>query len=92
MADHSRMVHIATKLDDHGNVSALCFDPPRVINMRRHTWTLDPDWASCRRCKRIHMDRSGYKAKGVGVVTAHTPPPTHQDSPGGAVTMEVGVG
>lgn len=41
-------------LDGSGAVSALCYNPPRPINLNRgQTWTLRPEATTCRRCRAL---------------------------------------
>lgn len=46
----SRTRHMA-KLISEAGVSALCFERPHAIDMRRTSWTTDPDAVSCKACK-----------------------------------------
>jgi len=45
-----RIIHKATKVNQNGNVSALCFKSPRSINMKTSTWVLRDEAVTCPRC------------------------------------------
>jgi hypothetical protein len=45
-----RPVHMAAKVRSDGGVSPLCAVRPRSIDVRRATWTLQPDAVTCPRC------------------------------------------
>lgn len=41
-----------------GNVSALCYNRPRVINLARgQSWTIRPDAVTCPRCRKLLKER-----------------------------------
>jgi hypothetical protein len=46
----SRKYHRANLIDEHGNVSALCFARPRAIDMKRASWTNCDDAVTCPKC------------------------------------------
>lgn len=46
----TRRYHMAAKIRSDGHVSALCFDPPRAIDLRRACWTMRPEAVTCPRC------------------------------------------
>jgi hypothetical protein len=49
--DH-KVYHIASKMNDEGEVSALCYKKPKAINLQRgQSWTLVPETATCSRCR-----------------------------------------
>lgn len=51
--DH-KVYHIASKMNDAGEVSALCYKRPRAINLKRgQSWTLVPETATCPRCRKL---------------------------------------
>ena len=43
--------HFADKIDEDGNVSALCFKAPKAIDLGRASWTIRAEAVTCRRCK-----------------------------------------
>lgn len=62
-----KRLHMADKVDQHGNVSALCFGAPRPIALRRASWTIRPDAVTCPACKQrmaAGLDASGADAGG----------------------------
>jgi len=43
--------HMAAKIGQHGNVSALCYDEPKPIPLsKRESWTLRPEAVTCKKC------------------------------------------
>jgi hypothetical protein len=53
-----RTVHYGAKVNERGQVSALCFDPPKPIWLSRATWTLAETTVTCERCKRLLLARA----------------------------------
>lgn len=49
-APRRRIYHRAAKTRADGAVSALCFNPPRAIDMKRSTWTLRDEAVTCLKC------------------------------------------
>jgi hypothetical protein len=45
--------HMAAKVNDKGDVSALCYTKPRAIDLRKQSWTVRPDAVTCPRCRRV---------------------------------------
>lgn len=46
-----KIYHMASKIDQHGNVSALCYDKPRPIPLAKgHSWTIRSEAVTCRKC------------------------------------------
>ena len=45
-----KIVHKASMIREDGETSALCFDPPRAINMRVATWTNRNEAVTCKKC------------------------------------------
>jgi hypothetical protein len=43
-------VHMADLVNAHGEVSPLCADVPRAIDLRRETWTLQRTATTCESC------------------------------------------
>lgn len=43
---------MAAKINVKGEVSAVCFDPPRPIDLKKGTWTNRPEAVTCKWCKR----------------------------------------
>jgi hypothetical protein len=52
-APRAKRYHLAAAMDDEGHVSALCFNPPRAINMRRASWTNRREAVTCPKCLAI---------------------------------------
>lgn len=44
-----RTYHLAHKISARG-VSALCFDKPRAIDMKRASWTTQASAVTCKKC------------------------------------------
>lgn len=47
--DHKKY-HMANLIASDGSVSALCFDKPQRINMKRAKWTTDKSAVTCKKC------------------------------------------
>ena len=47
----SKPVHMASKINANGDVSALCFYTPKPINLAKATWTNREEAVTCKRCK-----------------------------------------
>ena len=45
--------HFASKINPDGDVSALCFDPPRAINLKRASWTMRENAVTCAKCRAL---------------------------------------
>lgn len=58
-----KTVHLASKIDQHGNVSALCFKRPRKINLSKETWTIRNEAVTCGDCIMKHALK---QAAGLG--------------------------
>jgi hypothetical protein len=58
-AEKAKPVHLATKINKDGGVSALCFDPPRAIDLTRATWTNRAAAVTCKWCKRKLAKQEG---------------------------------
>lgn len=48
-----RIVHFASKWNQRGGVSALCFARPRSIRLSISTWTICPQFVTCQKCKAL---------------------------------------
>ncbi len=46
----NKVIHLAAKIAADGSVSAICFDPPRRINLKVATWTLEKEAVTCQKC------------------------------------------
>ena len=55
----NKKYHFAAKTTANGDVSALCFDPPRKINLRRELWTLTKSAVTCKKCLSILKNKYG---------------------------------
>lgn len=64
----SKKVHLGKKVNARGQCSALCFDPPRAINMKRESWTLDESAVTCSDCRSV-IELSALRAS-LAQVTA----------------------
>jgi hypothetical protein len=49
-APKPKRYHYAAKIRSDGQVSALCFDPPHAIDLRRASWTNRREAVTCPRC------------------------------------------
>lgn len=56
--DH-KVVHKANKIDQRGRASAICFDPPRAINMKVAKYVFSPENDSEVTCKKCLKQMSG---------------------------------
>ena len=50
IATRPKPVHMADLVNAHGEVSPLCADDPRAIDLERETWTLQRATVSCGAC------------------------------------------
>ena len=50
---HEKVRHFASKVNDVGQVSALCFDPPKPIRLSVATWVLQAQHVTCRKCRKL---------------------------------------
>lgn len=57
----TRMRHRGDQIDARGRVSALCFQTPRAINMKRATWVMTDDGVTCPKCLALISRRAIYK-------------------------------
>lgn len=46
-----KIYHMAAKINEAGNVSALCYARPRAIDLRKASWTIRPEAVTCRKCR-----------------------------------------
>ncbi len=49
--------HYWAKMNDQGEVSALCFKTPHAIDLAKSTWTNRENAVTCPRCKKILVER-----------------------------------
>ena len=49
--------HFAAKVNELGQMSALCFRKPMQINLRRASWTIRPQAVTCPKCKRLMAEK-----------------------------------
>lgn len=47
----TKIVHSAKHVNENGDVSALCYNRPRKINLAKANWTLRADLVTCPKCK-----------------------------------------
>ncbi len=59
----TRVYHRAALISDAG-VSALCFKRPHPIDLRRESWTLRDDGATCPKCRAIIAARKAEETHG----------------------------
>ncbi len=55
-----KIIHRAAKIAGDGRVSPLCAEKPRAINLKRATWTLQPDVVTCPKCRAKQI---GYRGR-----------------------------
>jgi hypothetical protein len=51
---YEKICHLANKINHRGQASALCFDPPHAINLKRAKYVISLeqiDDVTCRKCK-----------------------------------------
>ena len=53
----TRMRHKGDKVDAKGRVSALCFEKPHPINLKRETWVMRNSAVDCPKCKALILAR-----------------------------------
>lgn len=46
-------IHMASLVDDDGNISPLCATEPRGLDLRRETWTMRGAAVTCKRCRAL---------------------------------------
>ena len=44
------LYHMADKINENGDVSALCFKRPRAIDLSKTRWTNRPEAVTCKKC------------------------------------------
>ena len=54
----TRTRHRGNKINAKGRVSALCFQRPRAIDMKRATWVMSDDAVTCPKCRALIDARS----------------------------------
>lgn len=45
--------HFASKVNQHGGVSALCYSKPRSICLSNASWTIREEAVTCKKCLRL---------------------------------------
>src|SRR5258708_724565 len=50
---HEKVRHFAGKINEAGQVSALCFDPPKPIRLAVASWVLKAEHVTCKKCKKL---------------------------------------
>lgn len=55
---YQKKYHMGGKIRQDGAVSALCFDPPRPINLAKERRTIVPSAVTCPHCRKLMADRS----------------------------------
>lgn len=53
-----RPYHMASKITEQGDVSALCFDQPRPIDLTQACWTIRPEAVTCPGCQQKLRERN----------------------------------
>jgi len=58
--------HMAHLWSQKGDVSPLCADKPRKINLSRELWTIRPEAVTCKKClARLAEKKAAESAKGA---------------------------
>lgn len=65
-APREKPIHFAAKVNENGDVSALCYERPHKISLAKASWTLRPDAITCARCKAIYNAGGGAPVKQLG--------------------------
>lgn len=63
-----RIYHMAAffSLDGKGNVSPLCADKPRALDLSRHQlWTLVPEQVTCPKCRKRLEEKAKVVSGGI---------------------------
>jgi hypothetical protein len=68
----TKLYHMASKVNERGGVSALCFAQKRSIDLRRASWGLRPEAVTCPRCKRLLAQIADLGAQGWDMATEDT--------------------
>ncbi|CAB4190032.1 hypothetical protein UFOVP1193_30 [uncultured Caudovirales phage] len=50
---NAKIYHMASKINQDGGVSALCYAKPKAINLRSASWTNRRTAVTCPKCQRI---------------------------------------
>lgn len=53
---YEKICHWASKMNDKGQASALCFDPPRAISLKTSKYVFSPESAhevTCAKCAKL---------------------------------------
>lgn len=50
---NDKVYHKGAKINARGDVSALCFETPRAINLKRASWTYRESAVTCPKCQTI---------------------------------------
>lgn len=53
-----KIYHRASKINENGEVSALCFVKPRAINLFKASWTMRDEVVTCKKCLSILRNKS----------------------------------
>jgi hypothetical protein len=56
-APRSKTYHMAGAMRDDGAVSALCYERPRPISLRRASWVMRAEDVTCPKCLRVLASR-----------------------------------
>lgn len=54
---YQKPYHLAHLMTERGDVSALCFDRPRPIDLTRASWTIRPEAVTCPKCRKKMAER-----------------------------------
>lgn len=55
---HEKVRHMAGKINEAGQVSALCSDPPRPIRLSVAGWVMQERFVSCKKCLKLLAAKS----------------------------------
>lgn len=61
----SKRYHKASKVNQRGGVSALCFAQPRSIDLSRASWTIRDEAVTCPRCRKLLQQIAEVEASAV---------------------------
>lgn len=64
IVEKKRIVHLANKINEKGQASALCSKKPRAINMKTSTYVFyQPEAITCKKCQKIIKAQEGVDEK-----------------------------
>ena len=60
----NKTIHRASKINNKGEASALCFKRDHPIDLNRASWTIRDDLVTCQKCKALIKSSQPNKTKG----------------------------